>query len=244
MLPHLRDRPLSFLRYPDGPDGAALLHQERAARHTRLGADRPGAAPATTPMPAGARPGPALADVGGEPGGGVPHPPVAAGRPGRGRPAGLRPGPRRRRPRRRVLRGRPVAARAAGARTAWPRTRRPPAPRGCICSCPCEPTAVRGVPRRTRSGWPVEAEDALPELVVHRMTRGAAARQGVRRLQPERRREDHRRPYTLRAKEEPDRLHARHLGRDRGLRDAGGPGVPRRGHAPRGWSGTAISSPR
>ena len=40
LLPHLHDRPVSFLRYPDGVGRPALLHQEPAARHPRLG-DRP-----------------------------------------------------------------------------------------------------------------------------------------------------------------------------------------------------------
>ena len=44
LLAHLRGRPVSFLRFPDGPDGPALLHQESPARHPLLGEYRESAA--------------------------------------------------------------------------------------------------------------------------------------------------------------------------------------------------------
>ena len=50
LLAHLHDRPVSFLRYPGRPRRPALLHQEPAARHARLGDDS-----ATVPRSEGSR---------------------------------------------------------------------------------------------------------------------------------------------------------------------------------------------
>ena len=53
ILPHLSDRPLSFLRFPDGPDGLALLRQECSPRDPRLGDYLPGAPRVGGDHPAG-----------------------------------------------------------------------------------------------------------------------------------------------------------------------------------------------
>ena len=68
LLPYLRDRPITLVRYPDGIDGQALLPEAGARPHARLDADRVPAQPLRRrrqghPLPHGRRHGrPALDD--------------------------------------------------------------------------------------------------------------------------------------------------------------------------------------
>ena len=231
LLPHLRDRPLTRIRYPNGVDGALVLREERARRHPGLGTHR-----RRLPAPGSSKGRETLDYVVADD---LPtlvwlanlaalelHTPqwrVGRRHPG---PAGRRPRP-----------GRPGRAGASAAwsrcccATGWPTTasRRYPktsGKKGMQLCCPIAGTPARrrglrlragGSPRswsaRTRSWSPSQMAKSLrPGKVFIDWSQNNAAKTTVT-------------PYSLRAQPVPHRLDAADLGR-------GGGGRRRRRPAP------------
>lgn len=228
LLAHVHNRPVSFLRYPDGPDGQLFFTK-----------NPPPGTPTwvkTTPVPRSddlSAEQVVIADL--------PSLMWAANlvvelhtpqwpmrQPRRRRPDGPRPRPRRARHRRRVLRRRALAARTA-------RRRRPArlrqdlrlqghAPGRAAGADPVR--AGVGVREAARPGG--RARAPRPGRAPH--GQGPAPRQGLRRPQPERRRQDHRCPLHPARASPADRVRAGVLGGGRGLPDPLRAGLPRRRH--------------
>ena len=221
LLPHLRDRPLTRIRYPNGVDGARFFEKNTPGRHARLGA--PGDA-----ARAGLDEGPgdhrlSWSSTTCRRWSGWPTWPRWSCTPRSGGSARRAPptcwwstSTRARRPGCRVLRGGGADARPARRRRPRRRTRRPPARRACSCCCPICRHADR---RRGQSAYAKrvaeELEQALPELIIAKMAK--SLRPGkvfIDWSQNTRRRRRSRR--TRCGPRRPDRLDAADLGRGGG----------------------------
>ena len=238
MLPHLRDRPLTLKRYPNGVE-AQFFYEKNSPSHrpewvqtARMGdvdytlaQDRPtliwlaNLADIELHTSLALAPAPRAADDDGL------RPRSGAA----GRPARVRRG--RARPARAVRAARPARARS-----------RPPAPRGCRSTCRSTPRSPTSRPRPFARRVAELLEQRMPELVVSRMTKRLRAGQGARRLEPERRSQDDRHRLLGPGPRAAHRLDAGGLGRGRArsqrrrpdpahVRHRGGPGVapPSRG---------------
>ncbi|EFL02629.1 DNA polymerase LigD, polymerase domain-containing protein [Streptomyces sp. SPB78] len=252
MLPHLRDRPVSFLRYPDGPSGQRFFSKNpppgtpewvRVARVER--SDGAGEQVVIDDLPSLMWAANLVTEF---------HTPQwrldAQGRADRlvldldpGAPATI------------VECG--VVARwlrdrlAADGLTAYVKTS---GSKGLHLLAPLVPAPSSEVTAYAKR-LAVEAEQELPDLALHRMTKKLRAGYFFHRLQPERRREDDGDPVHPPRPRLPQRLGAADVGGGRALRGPGGPGrtgpgrpVPpqearRTARAPgdrRGRGGTAV----
>ena len=172
LLPHLRDRPLTVKRWPDGVEGKSFFQKQAPAHRPDWVPDRDGARGAKADrLPA--RPGPADAGVACEPGG-----------PRTAHAAGARRGDRAARPRwssTSIQASRPRSSSAAGWRWPCAACSRPsassasPRPRGQrACSCTCRSTRARSpssTPRPSPRRWPSCSSAPSPMLVVSSMTK-------------------------------------------------------------------------
>ncbi|SCF82864.1 bifunctional non-homologous end joining protein LigD [Streptomyces sp. Ncost-T6T-2b] len=202
ILPHLADRPVSFLRYPDGPDGQLFFTK-----------NPPPGTPAwveTTPVPrtrgpgcpAGGRGRPGLVDVGGEPGGGVPHAAVAHRR-RRGSPTGWSST---------WTPGSPATVVECCAVALWLRERlaadgltaygKTSGSKGLHLLVPLEPTPSGEVSAYAKR-LALEAEEALPALALHRMKRSLRPGKVFVDFSQNSASKTTATPYTLRARPEP-----------------------------------------
>ena len=167
VLPHLRDRPLTLKRYPNGVD-APYFYEKQSPSHrpewVQTARDR------RRRLHAG--PGPADAGLAGQPGRHrAAHLAVAGADARAPDDAGVRPRPRARRP------GSSSAARwrwccaACSSSSGWRAWSRPRAPRACRCTCrsTAEVTYEQTKPFARRIAELLEQR--LPELVVSRMTK-------------------------------------------------------------------------
>ena len=220
LLPHIAGRPLTLKRYPNGVHGA-YFYEKNAPSH------RPPWVPtARIASPGSTKPtrhraicrgrGPADPDLGGQPRRpGDPHPDVAAAAHRRTRPACLRPrSGRTREPGRLLPRGAPAAATARAGRAAPAgqdvRRQGPAAVRRAGRDdlrqgerpCPRPRRAPRAGP--SPPGRVTDEQDAAP-------------RQGIHRLEPEQRGQDHRRAVLASCQSRAHRVHPGHLGRSRWL---------------------------
>ena len=168
LLPHLADRPLTRIRYPNGVDGELVLREERARPRTPDWVRRGDAARARVDEGPGdhrlrGRRRPAHPGLAGQPGrAGAAHAAVEGRRtPG---PDGRRPRPGRAGRAGRVLPGGGADARPARRTTASTRTRRRPARRACSSAArspaPRPPTIVSGYARRIAAGAGAGAPEA------------------------------------------------------------------------------------
>ena len=201
LLPHLRDRPVSFLRYPDGPDGQVFFTKNVP----------PGTPDWVTTAEVPRSEGPArmvlvqdlaslmwAANLVTE----FHTPQWVIGRPGRS-PTGWSSTSTRGRPRPSWSAARSRCGCGSGSRrTGSRRTPRPPGRRGCICWRRVRPAPSEQVSEYAKE-LAVEAEQAMPRLVVHRMTRSLRPGKVFVDWSQNAARKTTATPYTLRARREP-----------------------------------------
>ena len=217
LLPHLRGRPLTLKRYPNGVEGG-YFYEKRCPSHAPEWVR-------SAPIRAGDRlidfvlcddlptlvwlanladlelhPSLSLADE-------IERPTVMA--------FDLDPGPARRPGR--VLRGGGAAARHARAHRSSA-SRRPRARRACRSTCRSTPASTYDDTKPFAKALARHLEAEHPKLVVSSMKKELRRGQGVHRLEPERRAQDHGGRLLAARAGAPDGVHAARLGRARGGR--------------------------
>ena len=220
LLPHLADRLLTRKRWPDGTGSAAVLREEHAARHARLGPHRLHGRARRRRRRVRRRRRPA------RPWSGSPTSPRSSctcrsgrsdhdGGPQDADLARLRPRPGRRPPTSSTAatsRSRCGSCSRHDGLTAYPKTS---GNKGAQLYVPIEPATSRRVRRSTPRSSPTSSPQALPDLVRLVDGQEGAQGQGLHRLEPEQRRQDHHRAVLAARDRPPDGLDAAHLGRGR-----------------------------
>ena len=176
LLPHLRGRPLTLKRYPDGVEGPHFYEKQCPVAPAAVGADRGGRQQPRARRQDRLLPGrrPADARLAGQPR--RPRAAHLAGHGGRllaadrGR---LRPRPGRAGHDRRVRRGGAGAARRSSSTWGWRRSRRPRARRGCRSTCRSNTPATYGETSPFAKGIAELLERAQPEAGGVRDDQGA-----------------------------------------------------------------------